>query len=107
MIWGALEARFKKDAALPYCDAATTVMSITAQYLQTKKRWENWVLWVVVDLVYTFYLFPQQHLTALATLYGLFTVMGVIGAVQWMKLVNPERRETLEAYDEAIQAQEA
>lgn len=91
LVWGYLEARFKTDVTQPYCDAATTVISIVAQYLQTKKRFENWILWILVDLIYAFYLFPAQHLNALATLYILFLIMAFVGARHWTSILRSQR----------------
>jgi len=108
MVWGLLEAHYKKDVGQPYCDAATTVVSIVAQYLQTKKRFENWILWIAVDIVYAFYLFPVQHLAGLATLYIFFLAMGVAGALQWKKIMRSEENNRLNAladYDRAVKGQ--
>ena len=38
--------------ALPYPDAATTAFSLGAQYLLVRKRIENWLIWIAVDLAY-------------------------------------------------------
>src|SRR5579862_3426705 len=103
VIWGALEAKYKHDVSQPYCDAATTVVSIVAQYLQTKKRFENWILWIAVDLVYAFYLFPVQHLAGLATLYIFFLGMGVAGARQWIKIMRTDQNiKTLAQYEASV-----
>ena len=40
------------DAALPYPDAFTTMLSVFAQFLMTKKFLENWTLWIVADVIY-------------------------------------------------------
>jgi nicotinamide mononucleotide transporter len=87
---GVLEAHFKKDATMPFTDATTTVMSIVAQYLQTKKIFESWIVWILVDIIYAFYLFPKQHLAALSTLYILFLVMAFLGAREWRKIMRGE-----------------
>jgi len=38
--------------ALPYVDAATATTSLIAQYMMTRKLLENWMLWILVDVVY-------------------------------------------------------
>ena len=40
------------NAALPYPDAFTTLLSVFAQFLMTKKFLENWTLWIIADIVY-------------------------------------------------------
>ncbi len=84
---GAIEAHYKKSD-LPYTDATTTVISIVAQYLQTRKKFENWVAWIVVDVIYAFWMFPKQHLLGLATLYVLFLIMAFQGAYQWRAIMS-------------------
>ncbi len=38
------------NAALPYPDAFTTLLSVFAQFLMTKKYLENWTLWIIADV---------------------------------------------------------
>jgi nicotinamide mononucleotide transporter len=71
---------------LPFSDGLTTAMSIVAQYLQVHKRFENWLIWVAADLIYAFYIFPVQKLYVSAVLYLIFTVLAILGAVEWWKL---------------------
>jgi nicotinamide mononucleotide transporter len=85
---GVLETHFKKDAPMPFTDASTTVMSVVAQYLQTRKVFESWIIWILADIVYAFYLFPHQQLTALATLYVLFLIMAFLGAKEWVAIMK-------------------
>ena len=90
LVWGYLEAHYKKDATMPYSDAATTVISIAAQYLQTRKRFENWILWIAADIAYAFWLFPKQHLDGLASLYVLFLIMAIVGARHWITIMRTQ-----------------
>ena len=71
-------------------DCFTTGLSIAAQFLQTYKKFENWILWIVADLVYTFYVFPQLKMPITTGLYAIFTVLAIRGAVDWYRLMqNP------------------
>jgi nicotinamide mononucleotide transporter len=66
----------------PLWDALTTVMSLVAQYLLTKKILENWFVWISADVVYiALYLYKELSLTAI--LYFIFMVMCVIGVKEW------------------------
>ena len=40
------------NAALPYPDAFTTLLSVIAQFLMTRKFIDNWTLWIIADIVY-------------------------------------------------------
>lgn len=71
---------------LPFADGLTTAMSIVAQYLQVHKRFENWLIWIAADIIYAYYIFPVQHLYVSAGLYVIFTILAIIGAVQWWQL---------------------
>ena len=73
----------RTDASFPYLDAITTVLSLIAQFLMTRKKLESWVFWICVDvLAIGIYAAKGLHVTAL--LYGLFLVLAVLGLRAWM-----------------------
>jgi nicotinamide mononucleotide transporter len=75
---------YHTDASLPFVDAATTSFSLVAQWLQTRKYLENWVLWIAVDVVYVgMYLYKALFLTA--GLYAVFLALAVIGLRGWRR----------------------
>lgn len=74
------------DAA-PFLDALTTAMSLVAQYLLTKKRFENWYLWMSVDVIYV-YLYTYKHLYLTAILYAIFFAMCVRGYTEWKRTLH-------------------
>lgn len=90
VLWGVLRVVTPPDP-LPFADGLTTAISIVAQYLQVYKRFENWLLWIAADLVYAFYVFPQQKLWASALLYVVFTVLAIIGARDWLKIIEQQK----------------
>ena len=70
------------EAALPWPDAALTAFSLLAQLWMALKRWQCWVLWIVVDVLYVvFFVYQAYWLTA--GLYGLFTLLAVMGLREW------------------------
>ncbi len=70
-----------------FWDAATTSVSLGAQWLLNRKRLETWHLWILVDIVYVpLYLSRGLNLTAL--LYAVFLVMAVMGLSHWRSLVR-------------------
>jgi nicotinamide mononucleotide transporter len=80
---GTLLAR-KTDAALQYVDAATTSTSLVAQWMMTRKLLENWIVWVVVDVVYIgMYIYKSLHVTAV--LYLIFLILSAMGYFQWKR----------------------
>jgi nicotinamide mononucleotide transporter len=70
------------DAALPFLDAGTTSFSLAAQWLQTRKWIENWVVWIAVDVVYVG-INLSQGLTLTAGLYAVYLGLAVIGLHAW------------------------
>jgi nicotinamide mononucleotide transporter len=76
--------RHGTDAAFPYLDSFTTAGSIVAQYLLTRKRLENWLLWVAVDLIYVPVLW-YKALYPTAALYFLYLALAAYGYWQWRR----------------------
>ena len=70
------------DAAAPYPDSFTTILSVIAQFLLTRKILENWTLWIVADLVYIgVYTFKALYWTA--GLYVVFLALCIQGYREW------------------------
>ena len=80
-----------QDAA-PFLDALTTVMSLVAQYLLTRKKIENWYVWMAADVIYV-WLYCFKHLYLTGFLYAIFFAMCIAGLVEWrrsMRLTSTE-----------------
>jgi len=75
------------DAALPYWDAATTVLSLIAQYLLARKVLENWLVWISVDLLcVSIYTVKGLHVTA--GLYAIFLILAITGLLAWLRTLR-------------------
>lgn len=73
-----------KPAALPYWDATTSILSVTAMWLTTRKKIENWYYWFVVDLLASIiYVYKGIHFYAL--LYGVYVVLAISGYLEWKR----------------------
>lgn len=83
LLLGWLMHRFT-DAALPYLDAFTAVMSVIGQWWLNKRYLENWIFWIVVDVLYL-YIYPSRGLYATAVLYLIFLGMAISGYWAWRK----------------------
>jgi nicotinamide mononucleotide transporter len=74
----------RTDAALPYADAFTTVFSLTAQWLLSRKKLENWYFWIAVDVVAIGVYFTKDlYLTGV--LYIAFLIMATFGLLRWRR----------------------
>ena len=70
------------DSAMPYLDAATTWFAVVTTFMVTRKKLENWIYWIVIDLA-SLYLFASQGLYLTAALMGLYSALAAYGAVHW------------------------
>ena len=71
----------------PFWDAFTTVISLVAQYLLTKKLIENWYVWILADIIYIpLYAYKELYLTAV--IYIVFMAMCFMGLKEWKRLKN-------------------
>ncbi|WP_299984823.1 nicotinamide riboside transporter PnuC [uncultured Pontibacter sp.] len=77
------------DADLSYTDSATTAVSLMAYWLMAKKRLENWLVWLAVDVVYVgVYTYKELYLTAF--LYFIFLILATIGYLDWKRDMEKE-----------------
>jgi nicotinamide mononucleotide transporter len=75
------------SAKMPIVDSFTTIFSIIATYLVTKKVLENWLYWIVIDVVSIYLYFGRDlHLTSL--LFIVYTVIAIFGYFSWIKKVK-------------------
>lgn len=81
LAWGLGMARFT-DAAAPIVDAGVAGFSVSAQILMARRKLENWVVWIGVDIV-AIGLYASRGLALTAGLYGLFLLLATVGFFQW------------------------
>jgi len=81
-VWGLREILIVVNGAAPFWDSLTTVLSLAAQYLLSRKRLENWLFWIAADVIYI-PLYLSRHLPLTSVLYGVFLVMCLIGVRAW------------------------
>lgn len=82
-ILGYAMSRFTAQAN-PYTDAFTTVFSLTATFMVTRKILSNWWYWVIIDLV-SIYLYYSRGYALSSILYLLFTILAIFGWYEWKK----------------------
>lgn len=80
--WGAGMSRVA--AAAPYPDAFIAVCSLAAQWLMVRKKLENWLFWIAVDLV-AIALYWQQGLHLTTLLYLVFLLLSCAGFRSWRR----------------------
>jgi nicotinamide mononucleotide transporter len=75
------------DSPVPYWDAFTTALSFTATWMLARKIIEHWILWVIVDTV-SMALYLYRGLYPTLVLFAIYTVMAVVGYIQWRKTLQ-------------------
>lgn len=81
-IW--LPQIFHKPASYPFADAFTTIASILATILLSRKQIETWIFWIAVDIVsILLYVLKGIHLVAIE--YFIFLLICMFGYFNWKK----------------------
>lgn len=81
-VW--LPGLFSEPASLPLLDTFTTVMSFAATILMMRRKLENWVLWILVDII-AVGLYWVKGVPFIALLYLIFLVLASNGLRTWLK----------------------
>ncbi|WP_425410626.1 nicotinamide riboside transporter PnuC [Hyphococcus sp.] len=82
-LMGTLLARLT-DASLPYWDSTIAVFSVIAQILLARRRLENWLVWVGVDIV-AVGVYWAKGLYPTAGLYAVFLILATLGFFAWRR----------------------
>lgn len=72
------------DTDVPHMDGFLTAGSLVGQFLLSRKKLENWLVWIAVDVLYVG-LYVYKHLTLTAMLYALFVLMAAAGWRSWRR----------------------
>lgn len=71
----------------PYLDAFITAFSIVATWMAAKKILQNWIFWIVIDAL-AIILYGAREYYLIAVLYGIYTILSLIGYIQWKKRIT-------------------
>ncbi len=77
------------EPALLWRDSTTTVLNFFAQFLQARKRMENWVLWLIVNLL-GIHIYWVKGAPIYSIQYAIFLFLGIYGWMQWRKSIQPQ-----------------
>jgi nicotinamide mononucleotide transporter len=79
--WGEIMARYT-DATAAHADAFIAAASLWAQYLLARKKIENWIVWMVVDVV-AIAVYWSRDLMLTAGLYVVSLLLCIAGLGTW------------------------
>lgn len=72
------------NADIPYVDAGTTAMALTAQYLQSRRRVETYPLWAVYNAI-SIGVMVYKGWIPTAAVYGVFLALSFAGLAAWSR----------------------
>ena len=70
------------DAIFPWLDSAATSISFVAQWMIAKKKIENWLLWILVNMMYIG-IYSSRHLWLYSLLFTVYLALAIIGYLRW------------------------
>lgn len=71
-------------ASYPLWDSTGTVLSFIAQWMIAKRKIENWLVWMPVNIIY-FVLYFVKDMPAYSILSAVYFVMAIMGYRSWKK----------------------
>lgn len=75
------------NSQVPFWDASTTVLALTAQWMICKKIIECWYLWFIVDVMYIG-LYFHKGIPAHGILFTIYLGLALAGLFNWRRLMN-------------------
>jgi len=72
------------NASLPWADSALSSFSLVAQYWTARRYRANWLVWIVVDILYVG-MFAFKGLLLTAGLYAAMVMLAVMGYLRWRR----------------------
>lgn len=77
-------------STVPFTDALSVALFLTAQYMMSRKIVENWWFWIVGNVI-AIGLYLYKGLIPTAILYTIFIVLCVIGLYEWRRAARQEQ----------------
>lgn len=75
------------NGSFPFWDAITSGFGISTTYMTAKKKIENWIFWIAIDIILSIILF-MKGMPFYSVLYLIYTISAVIGFITWKKELN-------------------
>ena len=75
------------DSTVPWADAFTTALSVVGMWMLARKYIEQWWVWFVCDGI-AFLLYIHKGIYFHSALYGLYTIMAVLGYFRWRGMMT-------------------
>lgn len=90
-LWGSMLDYFFPGDPHPYLDTSVTVLILCAQLLSALKKWDCWLVWLVVNVAQI-----ALHISVgnifMPIVCGLYLINGVWSLFTWWKLYNKDNK---------------
>ena len=98
MVWAAVYYVLVSytNSTVPLLDAFTNAMSFVGLWALARKYIEQWLFWILVDAI-SCYLYVVKGIPFKAALYGLYTVIAVMGYYKWKSMMLQDNTSTAKA----------
>ena len=83
------------DSVVPVWDALTTAIYIIGMWLLARKKLENWIFWIIGDFI-SIFLFAYEKLYFSSFQFLVFTIIAVLGYLEWKSKLVKTNNESLE-----------
>jgi len=80
------------DSTIPKADSLVGMLSVIGTWMLARKLIENWLVWIVADGIATG-LFFYKGLYLTSALFIIYTIMAVVGYLQWKKSIDKKETE--------------
>lgn len=89
LLWGTVYALLVTltDSTVPVTDSLANTLTIVAMWMLTRKYIEQWWVWFVCDVI-AFVLYIHKGIYFHSALYGLYTIMAVLGYFRWRGMMT-------------------
>ena len=78
------------DSEIPLWDSLTTSLAIVGMWLMAEKKVEHWLFWIATDLL-SIPLYYYKDLLLTSGQFFVFTILAVIGWLQWNKSLSSRK----------------
>jgi len=85
----------KTDAERPFVDAATSVFSVLASFMEAHKWLSSWIFWIVINFT-LIWLYFDRSLNISSMLMVVYFLLSVFGFLQWRRTMTVQGIKVLE-----------
>ena len=75
------------DASFPWLDSSATSISFVAQWIIAKKKIENWIFWMIVNITYIG-IYLNKNLYLYSLLFLVYFILAIWGYLEWKKQLD-------------------